>query len=179
MDTSTAAKAQEKQLLAEALDYTCSILMSAYDEIAQQEHNQDVILEDRLFQWKQTRDYRTKQLNESQSLMQQISAAEKQMATEIQQLQALVEARKAEAEGPFDYDAYAEPEDALMRAALPYHAKDLAIEDAQYHLEKALQNNTIDVKQFLKATRDLATEQYYQRAMLRKLNVRIPVQHEF
>jgi ESCRT-I complex subunit TSG101 len=174
-----AAKAIEKQKLEEALEMTSYQLFSAYEAIADEARTQQKHIQERSAEWQQHRDFYAKKLESAQTQKTQLEILEKAQLAEIQLLESIIAQKSSELEGQIDYDRYAEPEDPILKIALPFHAKDLAIDDAQYHLEKALQNNTIDLKQFLKATRELANDQYYQRAMLRKLNVQIPMQNDF
>jgi len=62
-----------------------------------------------------------------------------------------------------------EPKDEIKKQALHTEAEDLAIEDAQYFLDKSLQKGTIDLIAFLKATRSLCADQFYKRALLNKI----------
>lgn len=173
-----ASKALEKDKFDDQLLITASQLASAYEAMAEETNSQYSQIQNSLEEWQQHKDFYAKKLETSLSQQAQLNALETNQRTEIQQLEASIAQKAAQLQGDIDYDSYAEPSDPTLRIALPFHAKDLAIDDAQYHLEKALQNNTIDLKQFLKATRDLANDQYYQRAMLRKLNVQIPVHND-
>jgi hypothetical protein len=153
--------------------------MSVYHDLVEKKQKEQEYLDLQLHTRREEQHNAQIRLNEAVSLSKKLQADETAILAEIQKLEAWIAPRALESQGDIDYDSHAEPEDPFLRAAIPLHAKDLAIEDAQYHLEKALQNNTIDLKQFLKATRDLATDQYYQRAMLRKLGVQIPTHNGY
>ena len=55
--------------------------------------------------------------------------------------------------GDFDADKAIVPTDSLSRQALEAQAKDMAIEDALYALDKALQHGTITSEAYLKQVR--------------------------
>ncbi|KAF9510778.1 hypothetical protein BS47DRAFT_1331497 [Hydnum rufescens UP504] len=54
-------------------------------------------------------------------------------------------------------------------------AEDNAIEDAIYHLHRALNAGRIDLDRFIKATRELAAEQFMKRALIEKIETAIPM----
>lgn len=158
----------------ELLDFTATQLVSIYDEMQGSETALSQIATNSLNEWNDKHTFTKYKLEQAKEVHAQCEASIEQLTAEAERLKALVESRKAEAaHGQIDYDALTEPSELAIRTALACHSKDLAIEDIQYYLEKALQNNSIDLKQFLKATRDLATQQYEQRALLRKLNVQV------
>lgn len=72
-------------------------------------------------------------------------------------------------ENNFDIDSLPLANDSISSTILTLEVKDAAIQDIQYYLEKAFQNEIISLKQLLKVTRELSTHQYYQRAMKRKI----------
>lgn len=73
-------------------------------------------------------------------------------------------------ENQINIDQLTEPEDDIMAQLLYLQAEDLAIEDTQYYLDKALQKGTIDLNSYLKATRSLSEDQFYNRALVNKIN---------
>lgn len=66
--------------------------------------------------------------------------------------------------GNIDVDGVFEPCDVLSRQMLECAALDLAIEDAIYALDKALQEGAIPFDQYLRNVRLLSREQFFQRA---------------
>jgi len=54
-------------------------------------------------------------------------------------------------------------------------AEDNAIEDTIYHLHRALNSGRIDMERFLRTTRALAEEQFMKRALIEKIQLRIPM----
>jgi ESCRT-I complex subunit TSG101 len=93
-----------------------------------------------------------------------ISALEKQ----TEELQKWIEKNSASQE-EVDIDQLTEPKDPLKRQLLRLQAEDLAIEDCQYALNKALEGGQIDLATHLKLTRQLAREQFFKRALIRKI----------
>ena len=49
-------------------------------------------------------------------------------------------------------------------------AEDMAIEDVQYELNKALFNGQIDLATHVKLTRTLSREQFFKRALIKKIH---------
>lgn len=159
----------------ELLEITATQLVSVYDEMHGSENSLSQIAANSLNEWNDKHTFTKYKLEQAKETRAQCEATTEKLAAEVERMKALVATRQAEAvHGKIDYDAIAEPADPILRTALTCHSKDLAIEDMQYYLDKALQNGALDLKQFLKATRDLANEQYYHRALLRKLNVHVP-----
>jgi len=66
-------------------------------------------------------------------------------------------------------DQLTEPEDDIQRQILHLEAEDFTIEDTLYFLEKALQRGTIDVNIYLKNVRNLSSDQFFKRALIRKI----------
>lgn len=159
----------------ELLEVTSSQLYSLYYDTLADEDRQNQLTANTLDEWDTKHKYTTARLAEQQKVQEECANATKLLEAEINVLERAAAQRREEASnGTIDYDALAEPADPAVRMALACHAKDLAIDDTLYHLEKALQNGTIDLKVFLKVYRDLSNDQYYQRALLRKLNIQIP-----
>jgi ESCRT-I complex subunit TSG101 len=67
-------------------------------------------------------------------------------------------------------DEYTEPKDVLRKQLLHLVAEDMAIEDAQYELNKALFNGQIDLATHVKLTRTLSREQFFKRALIKKIH---------
>ncbi|KAJ4980217.1 hypothetical protein NE237_010997 [Protea cynaroides] len=72
-------------------------------------------------------------------------------------------AKSVEVEGIF------EPCDALSRQMLECSASDLAIEDVIYSLDKAVQEGSIPIDQYLRSIRSLSREQFFHRATASKV----------
>jgi len=72
--------------------------------------------------------------------------------------------------GLIDIDAVTEPKDILSKQLLSLVAEDATIEDTLYYLEKALGRGKIDPDIFLKSVRNLATDQFYHRATIKKIH---------
>jgi len=77
---------------------------------------------------------------------------------------------KHEGKETIDIDAVTEPKDPLRIQLLDLVASDFTIEDTLYHLEKAFAKGDITAEIFLKATRNLATEQFLKRALTNKIH---------
>jgi len=73
------------------------------------------------------------------------------------------------AENQINIDQITEPEIDVNAQLLHLQAEDLAIEDTQYYLDKALQKASIDLNSYLKATRSLSEEQFFIRALINKI----------
>ncbi|KAK9861601.1 hypothetical protein WJX84_010622 [Apatococcus fuscideae] len=69
----------------------------------------------------------------------------------------------------FDADTAIVPADSLSRQALEAQAKDMAIEDALYALDKALQHGTITSEAYLKQVRLICRRQFFVRALGHKI----------
>ena len=159
----------------ELLDITATQLVSVYEEMQSSETALSQISANTLNEWNDKHTFVKYKLEQAKEVHAQTEASIEHLSSEVERLKALVATRKAETmHGQIDYDALAEPSDPYLRTVIACHAKDLAMEDIQYYLEKALQNNVIDLKQFLKVTRDLSTEQFYQRVLIQKINIQVP-----
>ncbi len=72
--------------------------------------------------------------------------------------------------GQVDIDAITEPRDPLSKQLLHLVATDAAMEDCLYYLEKALMSGTLDSAEFLKQYRVIARDQYWSRALMKRVH---------
>jgi len=61
--------------------------------------------------------------------------------------------------------------DILSSQILDLTSKDLAIEDAMFYLDKALEKKSIDLDTYLTTLREIGKEQFFQRALLKKMSL--------
>jgi len=69
-----------------------------------------------------------------------------------------------------DIDAITDPKDPLSRQLLGLVSSDATIEDTLYYLEKALGKANITTDVFLKTYRNLATDQFVKKALIKKIH---------
>jgi len=97
------------------------------------------------------------------------------LETKIAQLESVISVKEAEVnkltknidEG-ISPDEIIQASTPLERQILKCHSEDLAISDAVYYLNSALQRDLLDVDQFLREVRKLGRKQFQLRAMIRK-----------
>jgi len=66
-------------------------------------------------------------------------------------------------------DQLTEPEDEIKKQLFHLEAEDLTIDDTLYFLDRALQRGTIDLVTYLKNVRNLSSDQFFKRALIRKI----------
>ncbi|BDA41500.1 Tumor susceptibility gene 101 protein [Coccomyxa sp. Obi] len=81
----------------------------------------------------------------------------------------LEENEKKQVSGEVDADTAIVPADVLSKQALEGQAEDLALEDALYSLDKALQANSLTPEVYIKQVRALCGKQFMVRALGRKV----------
>jgi len=62
-----------------------------------------------------------------------------------------------------------QPKDLLSQQLLDLIAEDLAIEDVIYYMDKALRDGVIDIATFMKECRSLSREQFFKKALTKKV----------
>jgi len=72
-------------------------------------------------------------------------------------------------EKDIDVDGLLQPKDLLSQQLLDLIAEDLAIEDVIYYMDKALRDGVIDITTFMKECRSLAREQFFKKALIKKV----------
>jgi len=97
------------------------------------------------------------------------------LETKIQQLESVLIEKQAEVAKMEEYsnseinpDEIIQANTPLERQILKCHSEDLAISDALYYLNSALQKDQIDVDQFLREVRKMGRKQFQLRATLKK-----------
>jgi len=69
-----------------------------------------------------------------------------------------------------DIDPITEPSDPITRQLLVQVAEDATIEDTLYYMDKKLNSGAVTIETYLKVIRNLAQEQFYRRATIKKLH---------
>lgn len=113
------------------------------------------------------------QKREKQALLGNAQAQEEQTRKELadldQKIRELDEYLAANA-GDVDIDRATDPKDVRRAQLIECVAHDMAIEDILYHFDKALLKGILSLDEYLKLFRQYSNEQFYQRALTKKIH---------
>jgi len=104
-------------------------------------------------------------LNNSRSQQEQM---DKELADLTQKIKELDEFL-AKNSGELDVDKITDPRDVHRLQLIHTVAMDMAIEDILYHFDRALLKGVIELDEYLKLCRQYSNDQFYQRALTRRI----------
>lgn len=107
-------------------------------------------------------------LSEKEALEQQLQMIS--MNTDVVEAWLRENEGKVKTVGNVDVDHVFQPCDPLSKQLIETSASDLAIEDAIYSLDKALQDGAVSFDQYLRTVRSLSRDQFVHRATIAKIN---------
>ena len=113
------------------------------------------------------------QKREKQAMLGSAQAQEEQMKKELadlsQKIKELDEYLAANS-GDIDIDRATDPKDVRRAQLIQCVAHDMAIEDILYHFDKALLKGVVGLDEYLKLFRQYSNDQFYQRALTKKIH---------
>jgi len=104
-------------------------------------------------------------LNNSMSQMQQMKKEVEELNLKIKDLDEFL----AKNSGEMDVDKVTDPADIHRLQLIHSVAKDMAIEDILYHFDRALLKGVINLDEYLKLCRQYSNDQFYERALTRRI----------